>query len=138
MLDDIWMWFWEAALTIIYTTGGILDSNFWYQNKEINYRILIKYARDDIAWKLFRNNVTMKENKIQIFKSLMEPELKITCTCHQAKIERCCQTSMVAPIAQKNCTGRLFNILNPNLPSDLLADHSGNTSCILNIENLLG
>ena len=68
----------------------------------------------------------------------MEPELKITCTCHQAKIERCCQTSMVAPIAQKNCTGGLFNILNPNLPSDLLAAHSGNTSCILNIENLLG
>ena len=29
--------------------------------------ILIKYERDDIAWKLFQNDVTMKENKIQIF-----------------------------------------------------------------------
>ena len=36
-------------------------------NKEINYRILINYAREDIAWKLFQNNVTMKENRIQIF-----------------------------------------------------------------------
>ena len=60
------MGFREAAPIITYTAGVILGSNFQYQNKEINYRILIKYARDDIAWKLFRNNVTMKENKIQI------------------------------------------------------------------------
>ena len=36
-------------------------------NREINYRILFKYARIYIAWKLFRNNVTIKENKIQNF-----------------------------------------------------------------------
>ena len=30
----------------------------------------------------------------------MELELKITCTCHQAKIAICCQT----PIASKICT----------------------------------
>ena len=55
-------------------------------------------------------------------------ELKITCACHQAKIAICCQTPLVAPIAPKICTGRFFNIMNPNLPSDLLSDHSRNTS----------
>ena len=29
----------------------------------------------------------------------MKLELKITCTCHQAKIAMCCQTPLVAPIA---------------------------------------
>ena len=57
----------KTLKSIKYTTGIILGSNFRYQNKEINYRILIKYATDDIAWKLFRNNVTLKENKIQFF-----------------------------------------------------------------------
>ena len=61
------MRFWEAAPIITYTIGVILGCNSRYKNKEINYRILIKYARDDIAWKLFRNNVTMRENKIQNF-----------------------------------------------------------------------
>ena len=45
----------------------ILGSSFRYQDKEISYRIFIKYVRGDIAWKFFRNNVKMKENKIQIF-----------------------------------------------------------------------
>ena len=58
----------------------------------------------------------------------MELELKITCTCHQAKNKICCQTPLVAPIAPKICTGGFFNMLNPNLPSDLLSDHSSNTS----------
>ena len=35
----------------------------------------------------------------------MELEMKITCTCHQAKIAICCQTPLVAPIALKICTG---------------------------------
>ena len=48
----------------------------------------------------------MKENKIQIFiQILMEHELKIICTCLQAKIAICCQTSLVAPIAQKIAQG---------------------------------
>ena len=58
----------------------------------------------------------------------MELELKITCTCHQAKNKICCQTPLVAPIAPKICTGGFFNMLNPNLPSDLLSDYSSNTS----------
>ena len=58
----------------------------------------------------------------------MELELKITCTCHLAKITICCQTPLVAPIAPKICKG-VFNTLNPNFPSDLLSDHSSNTSC---------
>ena len=58
----------------------------------------------------------------------MELELKITCTCHQAKIAICCQTPLVAPIASKICTEGFLNMLNPNLPSDLLSDHSSNTS----------
>ena len=58
----------------------------------------------------------------------MELELKITCTCHQAKIAMCCQTPLVAPIAPKICAGGFFNVLNPNLPSDLLCDYSSNTS----------
>ena len=53
----------------------------------------------------------------------MELKLKITCTCHQAKIEKCCQTPLVAPMAQKIC-----KMLNPNLPSYSLSDHSSNTS----------
>ena len=67
MLVDTCVWFWEAAPIITYTTGVILGSNFRYQNLEINCRILIKCARDDIARKLFRKIVTMKENKIQNF-----------------------------------------------------------------------
>ena len=57
----------------------------------------------------------------------MELELKITCACHQAKISICCQTPLVAPIAPKFCTAGFFNMPNPNLPSDLLSDHSSNT-----------
>ena len=48
-------------------TGIILGSNFWYQDKAMNFRILIYYVRDDIAEELFRNNVKMVENKIQFF-----------------------------------------------------------------------
>ena len=59
------MWFSEAAPIITYSIGVILGSNFRYQSQEINNRILIKCARDDIARKLFWNNVTMKEIKIQ-------------------------------------------------------------------------
>ena len=58
----------------------------------------------------------------------MELELKIPCACHQAKITICCQMPLVAPIAPKNCTGGFFSMLNPNFPSDLLSDHSSNTS----------
>ena len=58
----------------------------------------------------------------------MELELKITCACHQAKISICCQTPLVAPIAPKSCTAGFFNMPNPNLPSDLLSDHYGNTT----------
>ena len=58
----------------------------------------------------------------------MKLELKITCTCHQAKNTICYQTPPVAPIAPKICTWRFFNMLNPNLPSDLLSDYSSNTS----------
>ena len=50
----------------------------------------------------------------------MELELKITCMCHQAKIEICCQTPLGAPIIPKIYTGGFFDMLNPNLPSDLL------------------
>ena len=35
----------------------------------------------------------------------MELELKITCTCHQAKIAICCQMPLVAQIASKICSG---------------------------------
>ena len=38
----------------------------------------------------------------------MELELKITCTCHQAKITICCQTPLVAPIALKNLRKGVF------------------------------
>ena len=58
----------------------------------------------------------------------MELELKISCACHQAKIATCCQTPLVAPIAPKTCTGVFLSTPNPNLPSDLLSDHLGNTS----------
>ena len=124
------MWFWEAAPIITYTTGVILGSNFRYQIQEVNYRMLIKCARENI---LHRNlfEIMSQWNKIKfktIIYSLMELELKIPCACHQAKIAICCQKPLVAPIAPKICTGEFFSILNPNLPSDLLSDHSSNAS----------
>ena len=130
MLDDTCEWFWDAAPIITYTTRVILGSNFRYQNLETNYRILIKCARDYIALKLFRNNVTMKENKIQNFYiqfngAWIEIHLH---TCHQAKIAICCQTPQVAPIASKICTWGFLNMLNLNVLLDLLSDHSSNTS----------
>ena len=53
---------------------------------------------------------------------------KSHCTCHQAKTTISSQTPVVAPISPKTCTGRFSSMLNPNLPSDLLSDHSRNTS----------
>ena len=58
----------------------------------------------------------------------MELELKITCTCHLAKTTICRKTPLIAPIAPKICTEGFFNMLNPDLPSNLLSDHSINTS----------
>ena len=58
----------------------------------------------------------------------MELEMKITCTCHQAKISICCQTPTVTPIAPKTCSWGFFNMLNLNFQSDLFYDHSSNTS----------
>ena len=40
--------------------------------------------------------------------------LKITCTCHQAKIAICCQMPVVALIAPKFCTGKNSNMLKSN------------------------
>ena len=54
--------------------------------------------------------------------------LKITCTCHQTKTTICCQTQLVTLISPKNYTGWFVNMLNPNLPSDLLSNYSSNTS----------
>ena len=59
--------------------------------------------------------------------SLMVLEWKITCTCYQAKLEKCCQTPPVAPIAPNISTGEFVNTLNPDLQSDLISDHSRNT-----------
>ena len=56
----------------------------------------------------------------------MELELKITGTCHQAKIIICCQTPQVAPGAPNICARGFFNMLKPNFPADLLSDHSRN------------
>ena len=58
----------------------------------------------------------------------MVPGLKITCTSPQAKIVICCQMPLVAQIAPKNCTGWFSIMLNPNLQSDFLSDHSRHTS----------
>ena len=38
----------------------------------------------------------------------MELDLRISCTCHQAKIAICCQPPSVAPIAPDICTGGVF------------------------------
>ena len=60
-------WFWVTAPITSYTTSIVLGSNLRYQDKEIDYRILIDYVRDDIAEEFFRNNVKMEKNKIQFF-----------------------------------------------------------------------
>ena len=62
-------WFWVTAPITSYTTSIIIGSNLRYQDKEIDYRILIDYVRDDIAEEFFRNtcNVKMEKNKIQCF-----------------------------------------------------------------------
>ena len=57
--------------------------------------------------------------------------LKITCTCHPAKIAVCCRTPLDVPIAPKTCTEGIStwaDMLNPNLKSVLLFDHSRHTS----------
>ena len=55
-----------------------------------------------VIWKLVK---WLGQIKFKIFiYSLMEPEMEITCTCHQAKIAICCQMPLVAPIALKICT----------------------------------
>ena len=48
------------------------------------------------------------------------------CCLSKSQARICCQTPQVASIAPKNCTGGFFNMLNPNLTSDLLPDHSSN------------
>ena len=60
--------------------------------------------------------------------------MKITCTCHQAKMAMCCQL----PNAPKICTVELFNMLNPNLQSDLLSDNSRRTSFNTSYYTLVG
>ena len=48
--------------------------------------------------------------------------------CHQVKIVLCCQMPLVVPISWKICTWGFFHMLNSNLQSDLLSDHSKRTS----------
>ena len=38
-----------------------------YQDKEINYRILISYVTDDIVLEFVENDMQIEENKIQCF-----------------------------------------------------------------------
>ena len=59
----------------------------------------------------------------------MELDLKITCTCHLAKITIMLSNATGCPDSSKNLHRGYFNTLNPNLPSDLLSDLSSNTSC---------
>ena len=104
----------------------------------MNYRILIKCARDDIARKLSKNNVTMKEIKIQNFYvehngAWIENHLYVSSS--SSKNCNMLSNDLVAPIAQKICTGRFFNMLNPKLPSVLNSDHSRNTSFNININD---
>ena len=50
----------------------------------------------------------MKENKTKFFynrPSLMMVGLKITCTCHQAKLAICCQLPVVVSLLQKFAQG---------------------------------
>ena len=56
--------------------------------------------------------------------------LKITCTCNQAKIAIWCQMPLFALIPLEIGTWGVFNMLNPNLQSDLLFGHSRHTNCI--------
>ena len=128
-LDDTCMWFREAAPIITHTTGVILSSNFWYQDKEINRRISIKYGRDNIAWKLFQDYVTMKENNIQNFRiefngAWIENNLRVS-SCKNLHM---LSNATGCPNCSKICSAGFFNMLNPNLPSDLLADYSSNKS----------
>ena len=127
LIDDTL--FWKAAPIIIYTTGVIIGSNFLYQNKEINYRIFIKYGKNCIVWKLFQIKVTMNENKIQFFYieftgAWIEHHLYVS----SSKISNMLSNTTGCPNAPKNCTRGLFNMLNPNLPTDLLSHYSSNRS----------
>ena len=60
--------------------------------------------------------------------SLMELELKITCTCYQAKKKYSVKRHWLPRLLQKFSQGGSFNKLDSNLPSDLLSDYSSNTS----------
>ena len=75
----------------------------------------------------FQNNVKMKENKIQFFYIDLNGAW-IRNHLHMSSSAMCCQMPHVIPIALKINAVRVFNMLNPNVQSDLLSDHSRHTS----------
>ena len=75
----------------------------------------------------FQNNVKMKEDKIQFFYIDLYGAW-IRKRLHMSSRAMCCQTPHVIPIDLKINAVRVFNMLNPNVQSDLLSDHSRHTS----------
>ena len=63
-------------------------------------------------------------------------ELKITYTCHQAKIAVCCQTPLVALFARKICTKGFFSVLNPNCNQICCLTTPGTQALLINQQYL--
>ena len=71
------------------TYSLVSGCNILYNVNNINNRIFIKYVRDDIAWKSFRDDSVMKDNEIQFFLHHDVSGIlgfEITSRCHKAKI----------------------------------------------------
>ena len=101
---------------------------FPVQNKVINYRILIKYIRDHIAWKIFRNNVKIKR-KIQISCIVLngawiENHLHVSSSENRSMLS----TPTGYPVYSENLHKRVFQCAESKLQSDLLSDHTRHTS----------
>ena len=100
-LDDMCMWFWEAAPIIPYTTGIVLDTYFQHQNKKSSIGFLF-LCKGWYCIKHFSNWCESERNEFQFFLyRLIMFGLKTTYTCQQVEIAICNQLPLVVLIAQK-------------------------------------
>ena len=137
--SDIWQHIATFAwwhVQVIFNSSSI---KLWYKNLNCIFFTLSRYFEkgslqyhlayfiNSYNWFLYFGTRNCCIKLLLEYMLLSGLPLKVTCTCHRAKIIICCQTQLVAPIAPKICVGGSLNMLNPNLASDLLSGHSRNT-----------
>ena len=72
-----------------------------------------KFAIGLIAWKLFQNNVTMKENKFQFFIWCLTELARVI----KRKLQYAVKRHWLPQLLQKFAQRGFCNMLNPNLPT---------------------